>query len=335
MMCIEELKKKQYRLKPLLQLFCTALSIALILFCVVSLASAEPQSMTATASQHSQTHWWIWPVILFPLSLILGILHVLGGIGGAALFVPIVSGFFPVHFDFVRGAGLIIALSGSIAASPELLRTNLASFRLALPVALIASSSSIAGAMVGLAVPAYIDETLLGGLILIVVALMFLAKRADFPVVAGPDALSQALRITGIYWDKSLGDSVTWQIHRTPLGFAAFLFVGFIAGMFGLGAGWANVPVMNLIMGAPLKLAVGTSNFLISVTDTSAAWVYINNGAILPILIVPSVIGMMIGSKIGVKIFASAKPRTIKWMVIGLLFFVGFRLFLKGLGIWR
>ena len=87
-------------------------------------------------------------------------------------------------------------------------------------------------------------------------------------------------------------------------------------------------------MGAPLKLAVGTSNFLISVTDTSAAWVYINNGAVLPILIVPSVIGMMLGSKIGAKIFARLKPRRIKWIVIGLLLFVGIRILLKGLGIW-
>ena len=31
-----------------------------------------------------------------------------------------------------------------------------------------------------------------------------------------------------------------------------------MAGMFGLGAGWANVPVLNLLMGVPLKVSVGT-----------------------------------------------------------------------------
>jgi uncharacterized membrane protein YfcA len=311
------------------------LCTTVFLFTVVSLASANPSPVTAmAASSQSQTAWWVWPLVLLPLSFILGILHVLGGVGGASLFVPIVSAFLPIHFDFVRGAGLIIALSGSIAASPSLLRNNLASFRLALPVALIASSSSIVGAIVGLAVPAYIDETLLGATILTVVVLIFLAKRSDFPDVARPDGLSKALGIMGIYWDEALGENVNWHIHRTPSGFAAFLLVGFIAGMFGLGAGWANVPVFNLIMGAPLKLAVGTSNFLISVTDTSAAWVYINEGAVLPLIIIPSVVGMMIGSRLGAKIFARAKPRTIKWMVMGLLFFVGIRLLLKGLGIW-
>jgi hypothetical protein len=52
-----------------------------------------------------------------------------------------------------------------------------------------------------------------------------------------------------------------------------FIAIGTVAGMFGLGAGWANVPVLNLLMGAPLKIAKGSSKFLLSITDTSAAWV--------------------------------------------------------------
>lgn len=65
----------------------------------------------------------------------------------AWLFVPLVSGFFPFHLDFVRGAGLLVALAGALAAGPGLLRRNFANLRLALPVALIASACSIVGAM--------------------------------------------------------------------------------------------------------------------------------------------------------------------------------------------
>jgi uncharacterized membrane protein YfcA len=43
----------------------------------------------------------------------------------------------------------------------------------------------------------------------------------------------------------------------------------------------------------------------------------------------------MLGSIVGVKILAKAKPKAIKWMVIGLLLFAGARSLLKGLGIWR
>ena len=93
--------------------------------------------------------------------------------------------------------------------------------------------------------------------------------------------------------------------------------------MFGLGAGWANVPVLNLMMGAPLKISVATSKFLLSITDTSAAWIYVNNGAVLPIMVVPSIIGIMLGSVVGVQLLTKVKPAAIRWMVIGLLTFAG------------
>ena len=77
--------------------------------------------------------WWFWPLILFFFCFALGIIAVLAGVGGGVLYVPLVSGFFPFHIDFVRGAGLMVALAGALAAGPGLLRRNLASLRLALP----------------------------------------------------------------------------------------------------------------------------------------------------------------------------------------------------------
>jgi uncharacterized membrane protein YfcA len=88
-------------------------------------------------------------------------------------------------------------------------------------------------------------------------------------------------------------------------------------------------------MGAPLKIAVATSKFLLSITDTSAAWIYLNSGAVLPMIVVPSVVGIMLGSMVGVKILARTKPKSIKWIVIGLLLFAGLRALLKGLEIWK
>jgi uncharacterized membrane protein YfcA len=259
----------------------------------------------------------------------------LGGVGGGVLFVPIVSGFFPFHLDFVRGAGLFVALSGALAAGPGLLKRNLASLRLALPIALIASSAAIVGAMIGLALPTNVVQTLLGAAILFIVMIMGIAKKSDFPNVPKPDALSQSLEIMGIYREESLGRDVEWHIHKTPQGLALFIIIGIMAGMFGLGAGWANIPVLNLLMGAPLKISVATSKFLLSITDTSAAWIYLNQGAVLPIIAVPSIVGIMLGSIVGVRILAKAKPKAIKWTVLTLLFFAGLRALLKGLNIWN
>lgn len=309
--------------------------ILLILHLFVGAVFASTGPSAAAPVAESTTPWWIWPLVLFIVTFILGIVAVLGGVGGGVLFVPIIGGFFPFNLDFVRGAGLLVALAGALAAGPGLLKKGMADLRLALPVALIASASAIVGAMMGLALPKDVVNIALGATILGIVAIMLMAKKSEYPEVKQADALSTALRINGIYYEASTGQEINWKIHRTPQSLALFIIIGIMAGMFGLGAGWANVPVLNLLMGAPLKVSVATSKFLLSITDTSAAWIYINNGAVLPMMVVPSIIGIMLGSIVGVRILAKAKPAAIRYIVIGLLLFSGSRALLKGLGIWN
>jgi uncharacterized membrane protein YfcA len=310
------------------------------LLCVVlfffsfSYASTESTPVPASPGAAS-TPWWVWPLVLFVVTFALGIVAVLGGVGGGVLFVPIIGGFFPFHIDFVRGAGLLVALAGALAAGPGLLKKGMADLRLALPVAVIASACAIVGAMLGLALPARVVNTALGATILGIVAIMLIAKKSEYPEVKQADALSTALRINGIYHEASSGQDINWKIHRTPQALATFILIGVMAGMFGLGAGWANVPVLNLMMGAPLKVSVATSKFLLSITDTSAAWIYVNNGAVLPMMVVPSIIGIMLGSIVGVKILTKTKPAAVRYIVIAMLLFAGLRALLKGLAIWN
>jgi hypothetical protein len=313
---------------------------SIVIFCVVILLIWILGTNTGFASDSTTTQegtelqdWWLYPLILLVLSFLLGVFAVLAGVGGGVLYVPIVSGFLPFHLDFVRGAGLIVALAGALAAGPGLLRKGFANLRLAIPMALIASSSAIVGAMIGLALPTNVIQIMLGATILGIVLLMLKAKKSVFPEVPNPDRLSQTLGIFGIYHEPTINKDINWQIHRTPIGLALFVIIGLMAGMFGLGAGWANVPVLNLVMGAPIKIAVATSKFLLSITDTSAAWVYMNNGAVLPLMVVPSVVGIMLGSFVGVKILGVTKPSIIRILVIVVLGISGTKALLKGLGI--
>jgi uncharacterized membrane protein YfcA len=310
--------------------FCLA-CVGIVIFS--DAAAASQTSPVAETAAGAGTPWWAWPLILLLVTFVMGVLAVLGGVGGGVLYVPIISGFFPFHLDFVRGTGLLVALAGALAAGPGLLKMNLASLRLAIPVALIASTCAIAGAMIGLALPTQVVQIALGATIIGICVLMLTAKKSEFPDVPASDRLSDILRIYGVYHEGSTGKTVEWKIHRTPLGLALFIIIGIMAGMFGLGAGWANVPVLNLLMGAPLKISVATSKFLLSITDTSAAWIYINQGCVIPMMVVPSLVGIMLGSFVGVRILAVAKPGIIRWIVIAMLAFAGVRALLKGLGI--
>ncbi len=277
--------------------------------------------------------WWGWVLLLFAVSFLLGIVAILGGVGGGVLFVPIVSGLFPFHLDFVRGTGLLIALAGALAAGPSLLRSGVANLQLALPSALIASAAAIVGANIGLILPDHIIQLALGSLILGVVAVMLPAKKSSFPEVLRCDALGQALHMHGIYHDPLSGRDFKWQVHHTWQGMVLFVFVGLMAGIFGIGAGWANVPILNLVLGAPLKVSVGTSSLLLSIVDSAAAWIYLHHGAMLAIIAVPSMLGMILGSTIGVALLRRANVAIVRKVVIALLLVAGTRALAKGFGL--
>jgi uncharacterized membrane protein YfcA len=298
---------------------------------LLALAAASP----ALAADATAAAWWVWPVMLFAVSFLLGIVAVLAGVGGGVLFVPLIGGFFPFHLDFVRGAGLLLALSGALSAAPALLRARMANLRLAMPFALVGSITSIAGALLGLALPTTLVQTALGVTILLIAALMWASKRSVYPQVAHSDRLAVALGLRAEFKDPVSGHAAEWRVHRTAGGMLAFAVIGLLAGMFGLGAGWANVPALNLMLGVPLKVSVATSGLMLSIVDTSAAWVYIHRGAVLPMLTVPSIVGVMLGAHLGARLLRVTRAEVIRMIVIGLLLSAGLRALLKGTGIWN
>jgi uncharacterized membrane protein YfcA len=279
--------------------------------------------------------WWVWPIALFAVTLLLGIVAVVAGIGGGVLFVPIVAGFFPFHLDFVRGAGLLLALSGTLAAGPVLLRSGMANLRLVMPLALAGSTASLAGAMVGLSAPANILQTALGITVIAVALLIWRVNPVQSAGIEESDPLGAALRLVGRFEDPAAGGRIDWRTNQTPAGLLVFAAIGFLGGVFGLGAGFANVPALNLLMGAPLKVAVGSSGLIISIVNSSAAWVYINSGAVLPIIVVPSILGIMMGSRIGAGLLRTTPAATVRRLIIVTMLLAGARALLRGLGLWN
>jgi len=90
-------------------------SLLALSFAAAILAMA-PEAWAAAPPLESAMPWWGWPLTLFVVCFFLGIVAVPAGVGGGVLFVPIVGGFFPFHLDFVRGAGLLVALASALSA---------------------------------------------------------------------------------------------------------------------------------------------------------------------------------------------------------------------------
>jgi uncharacterized protein len=112
-------------------------SVALLAASVL-IALSPAHAADATGMAASSAPWWFWPLALFVCCFAMGIVAVPAGIGGGTLFVPIIGSFFPFHLDFVRGAGLLVALASALSAGPMLLRSGLGSLRLTMPLAVLA-----------------------------------------------------------------------------------------------------------------------------------------------------------------------------------------------------
>ena len=309
--------------------------LAVVVLAVAASAGTPEGAIQSAAASGpaSALPWYVWTLILFGTSLLIGLVGVMAGSGGGVLFVPILMGFFPFHADFVRGAGILVALCSGLSAGPRFLRSGLVSLRLALPAALVASAFSLGGVALGFALPVSVVQVALGVVILGVVGVMILTRGGDYPNTEAPDAVAELLNIERSYIEPSTGETVTWRIRHAAWGLISFGFVGLVAGMFGMGAGWANVPVLNLVMGVPLKVAVAVSVFTLSTTAMTAAWSYLHHGAVLPIIVVPSLVGVMLGSRLGAKVLTRMEPGLLRYVVIGVLLLAGLRAMGKGLGV--
>ena len=285
----------------------------------------------------------LWPLCLFGFTFIIGILAPISGVGGGVLFVPLATAFFPINIDFIRGTGLVMAMVSALSSSPQFLKEGMANIKIMAPIVIISLISSVAGGMLGLWITNnmpngkdYVEIAL--GVVLFAIFIVYLfSKRLEYPPERPPDLISQTLGINGRFYDQYLGKTVAYQTSRMWVGLPAFVLVGALAGMFGMGAGWANVPLLNLVMGVPLKVATSTSMLVISVNDSAASWVYLINGAVLPLVVIPCVLGTTIGARIGTRIASRTKPQYVKYLVMGIMLLAAvldIQKGISGLNIW-
>lgn len=310
------------------------ISVAVVLWLINTPVSAAGLTDPGTSLTPA-----MFSVALFMVTIIIGVIAVLGGTGGGVLFTPIMMGFTPINSYIIRATGLFVALAGSLIAARPFLHKGLANTKLLLFAAVPYTIFAIIGALLA----GYIQENMgatgsaavklsLGCLVVGISLLIIVGgRKVEYPEIKKTDSVSEKLELGGAYWEKSLSKIIHYKIARAPVGILLFCLIGIISGLFGLGAGWAMVPALNLAMLAPLKVAAASSKVLIGMGDTGAIWPYLTNGAVFPLFLIPSLVGVVIGTSIGTKLMPVVKASLIRWMIIFVLFAAGGKLVYDGL----
>lgn len=217
------------------------------------------------------------------------------GLGGGVFIVPLFTLWLGVDPKVAIGASAVCVVTNSVVGSRRHLDNGFVIFRLSMILQSTTAAGAIIGALIALAVSANFLKGLLG--VVLMYAAFTMIRSASKPVPNVEPDHPDPLNLMGEYQDR--GITVRYVPRRISFGLGTSGLAGVLSGMLGIGGGLVQVPVMNLIMGLPMRAAAGTSSFMVGMTSVATAAVFYASGKIDPTVTAPAMVGVLLGSSLG------------------------------------
>ena len=226
-----------------------------------------------------------WEVLVgLAIGLLGGTVGSILGIGGGALMTPLLlaSG---VPIEAAVPASLLAIVGTSLGGLYEYDKRGLVDYELAS----ILLTAGVAGSIAG----------------------VFLAE-AQAEKVMKP-VLSVVLVYTGLDMLRKSMRAGEARGEPKPLwmGWASTILAGVVSSLAGVGGGVLIVPIINRVVGRPIKVAVATSKLMVGVTSGAGAIGYLLIGYMKPCLALSLLAGTLTGGILGSKAGVRASGRTI------------------------
>ena len=247
---------------------------------------------------------------------IAGLLGALLGLGGGVFLVPFLVGVLAQPFPIARGISLMTVIATSSAVASGSGGRDLINLRLAM----LLQVATAAGALVGGVTAAYVPEpvlTALFGFVTLVVAIVMLVRLDRRNVILDADV--DPGRFGGRFYEYESGQHVVYRLRRMPLALAVSFVGGNVSSLLGIGGGILMVPALNAFCGVPMRAAAATSSFMIGITAVSAVPIYYMRDEVIPHLAAAAVIGVLVGSRLGLRFAIRTRAKRLKLMMIAVL----------------
>ncbi len=268
-------------------------------------------------------------VSLGSISVLVGLLGSLVGLGGAAIITPILVAFgIPVKVAIASAMVSIIATSSGSASS--YVRDRLTNVRIAMYLEMF----TIPGAILGATITAFISPVYLYFFFAAFLLTSFLNVKGlakDFiPAPKHQDKVSMWLKLEGSYFDKARGQIIRYHATNALLGGLGMVVAGVAAGMLGIGAGAFKVTIQENILKLPPKVSSTTSNFIIGMTALAATSVYLFSGLLNLTLMTPIAIGTTIGALVGGRLLNRLSDRSVRLLFFAVVTYIIIQMLYKG-----
>jgi hypothetical protein len=299
--------------------------------------------------------------------VVAGIFGSLLGLGGGILIVPLLTIGFGLPVREAVGVSLICVIMTSGASAAVFLERDVANLRLGMLLELFTAS----GAVIGGAIAFLIDERYLAAMLamlMVYVAYTMLkgaTRAAQVPPSLAADAAPSvaAASFAANTAGEARGDPVAaagaadgdpspsavdapgrqsfvarlsrpgYTVRRLRFGAVGAVFAGVLSALLGIGGGIVKVPVMNLAMGLPMRVATATSNLMIGITASTSAIVYLLRGGIDPYAVGPTAVGVFIGATIGSRAAHRVDLRILRLLFVVVLLYTAYEMTLRAVGL--
>lgn len=275
-------------------------------------------------------------LLLATFSVFAGLVGALMGLGGGLFLVPVMIVLFRVDAQTAIVASLVSVIATSSGSAAAYVREGLSDLRIAMFLEVATVVGGIAGAVVSVAFLSGRSQllTLIFVPIVIVSAvLMYRTRAVDVRPDPPHDAWADRLKLHTRYFDAVHNDWIDFRVTGTKVGLVVSGFAGIVSGLLGVGGGMFYVPGMNALMNVPVRVATATSNFMIGVTATAGALVYLLFGHLAVGLAGPVVVGILCGSLIGARLHRTAPAGALKTLFVPILGLAALTLLLRGIGV--
>ena len=261
-------------------------------------------------------------------SLVAGFLGSLTGLGGGVVIVPFLTLALGVDIRYAIGASLVSVIATSSGAAAAYVKEGFSNIRIGMFLEVATTLGALVGAVLASMIP-NAAIAIVFGIVLIHSAYLSARTQHDSISDISPDPLAQRLRLDASY--PTAKGPRAYRVRAIPGGFSVMFAAGTLSGLLGIGSGAVKVIGMDQVMRIPFKVSTTTSNFMIGVTAAASAGVYLNRGYIDPGLVMPVMLGVLLGSLLGARFLTSAKTRVLRLIFAAVILALGVEMIYKGL----
>ncbi len=246
----------------------------------------------------------IQSILVFVMTLGVGALSAVLGLGGGILLVPIFTLLLKMPIHQAVALSLCCVMATSVTSSAKYLAGDLVDLK----AVLYLETTTIIGSYFAGRFAGSVSEqgiSIIFAALLILSAVTMLVQRASDN---GPKVNSRA---------------------TYPVAMGASVFAGGLVGLLGVGGGIVKVPILQLLIGKSVKQALATSTMMVGISAAVAIIPYMNRGDV-PVEWIPfATLGTVAGAFLGSRAFHKIDSLYLKLLFAAVLIYTAISMVLK------